>query len=487
MQAAAVLAVVLAACSLREDPWPGVMLPPPTVSTSTSSTSVPLGVDEGEAVRVGVGDDLGSLVDAAEPGTTFVIASGLHRLATARPKDKMTFVGEPGTVLSGAMLLEGFVADGAMWRVGGLERSDRDHGSCVDGYDACGFPQDVFMDDVMLWQVTSPDELGPGRWMWDGDAVVVADDPTSRRVELSVAAHAFRSAAADVTIVGLVVEKYATPAQGGAIQAQEPGDGGRGVGWLIEDVEVRLNHGAGLRTGDGTVVRRVFAHHNGQLGITVSGGTDVLVEDSVIAHNNIAGFKWGWEAGGLKATRTLRLVVRGVTAEHNQGPGLWTDIDAVDTLYEANTVRFNAGPGIFHEISYDAVIRDNLVEGNGFDHDQWLWGAGILVAASSGVEIHGNEVRGNHNAITLIQQDRGEGLHGPYLVRDVRVHGNVIIDSGHIGAAQDVGDNGIFDRHVRFEANTYVGLSGRPFAWLNRFVDRRQWVRFGHDLDGTWQ
>ena len=31
-----------------------------------------------------------------------------------------------------------------------------------------------------------------------------------------------------------------------------------------------------------------------------------------------------------------------------------------------NTVRDNFGPGIFHEIGFDAVIRNNLVEGNGF-------------------------------------------------------------------------------------------------------------------------
>jgi parallel beta-helix repeat protein len=339
--------------------------------------------------------------------------------------------------------------------------------------------------------VTDREDLGPGRWMWDDDDTIrVADDPTGRRIELGMTAHAFVGDASDVTIRGLVVEKYATSAQSGAIQAQQPGDGERGIGWLIEDVEVRLNHAAGIRTGDETIVRNTVMHHNGQMGLAVSGGTDVLIEDSEIAHNNIAGFRWGWEAGGMKATRTLRLTVRGVYSHDNMGPGLWTDIDARDTVYEGNTVQDNTGPGIFHEISYDAVIADNVVERNGFDNPDWLWGAGILVAASSGVEVHSNIVTGNADGIAGIQQDRGEGAYGPRIVSDLWVHDNEIsvAEGGHTGVVQDVDDNRIFDeRNNRFDNNTYIGVAGDAYAWNNRFIGRQQWVRSGQDANGVWR
>ena len=52
---------------------------------------------------------------------------------------------------------------------------------------------------------------------------------------------------------------------------------------------------------------------------------------------------------------------------HNEGPGLWTDIDNIHTLYEGNLVEHNANVGIFHEISYDAVIRNNIVRDNGLE------------------------------------------------------------------------------------------------------------------------
>ena len=48
--------------------------------------------------------------------------------------------------------------------------------------------------------------------------------------------------------------------------------------------------------------------------------------------------------------------------------------------------------GIKHEISYDAIIRNNIVAGNGGSFDEWLWGSQILVQNSSNVEVYGNFV-----------------------------------------------------------------------------------------------
>ena len=106
---------------------------------------------------------------------------------------------------------------------------------------------------------------------------------------------------------------------------------------------------------------------------------------------------------------TENLIVRGNFVHDNNGPGLWTDIDNINTLYENNIVEGNSGAGIFHEISYSATIRNNQVRGNGFRNRGWLWEGGIMVAGSQGVEIYGNILEDNYNGITLIQQDRGSG------------------------------------------------------------------------------
>jgi parallel beta-helix repeat protein len=459
-----------------------------TSTSSTTSTPIPEEVTLPPVVSIAPSDDASEIVSGAPPGSTFEFLPGIHRLFAARPKDGMTFVGLEGAILSGAIELEGPTAVDGGWRFDGYEFTGGDHGHCIDGYDACGLTQDVFVDDVMLWQVTDRTELAPGTWFWEDDSIYLFDDPTNRRVELSVEDRAFQGDSAAVTIQNLVVEKYATPAQSGAIQSMVPG-GDRGTDWLIEDVEVRGAHGAGIRAGDGTTIRRAYVHHNGQLGIAVSRGIDVLIEDSEIAFNNVAGFRWSWEAGGGKFTRTDGLIVRNTYSHDNIGPGLWTDIDAINTLYESNRVVGNTGPGIYHEISYAAVIRDNVVQGNGFDFPGWLWGAGIQVAASSDVEVVGNDVRGNANAIAGIQQARGDGAHGPHLLSNLYVHGNTIeVADGRVGIVTDTGDRSVFtDRNNRFDFNTYQGADGRIYSWNGSILDRFGWIDAGQDVNGTWE
>jgi parallel beta-helix repeat protein len=492
---AAVVALLAGACAGEDTPAPTVTLPETTVgpsttrAASTDTTTIPTTIPVGDAeIVVSSGDDLGALVSAAPEGVTFTLRAGTHRLHSIVPKDGMTFQGEPGAIMSGAMLLDGFVRDGSVWRLTGLEQTGQERGRCVGDYVGCELSQDLFMDDVMLWQVTDMEELGEGRWLWSGDTIFVADDPGNRRVELSVAEHAFLGDADDVTIADLAIVKYATPAQEGTVQAQSLADGERGQRWVMRNIEVAGSHGVGIRTGDFTLVSGANVHHNGQMGIAVSGGVDVVIEDTEIGFNNIAGFDWTWEGGGMKATRTDGLVVRRVFSHDNTGPGLWTDIDTADTLYEENRVVNNSSTGIFHEISGAAVIRDNTVEGNGFGKPDWLWGAGILVAASNNVEIYGNYVVDNADGIGGIQQERNDGPAAPYLLKDVLVYDNTIrMLEGQTGVVDDTGDDAVFtDRNIVFRDNTYLDLSGRRFAWGGRVLDMRGWIDAGQGEGAQW-
>ncbi len=463
---------------------PPAALPPSTVPPNSNDDGIP------DGIPVAITDDLAAVVAAAQPGSTFVLKSGVHRASETVPKDGMTFVGLPGTVLSGAIVLEGFDEVGDRWQLDGVSFAEDAGGECIAGYQSCGMPNDLFIDGVMLWRVDEEREAEPGTW-WGGDGrIVVADDPEGRVVELSSTPHAFIGAAADVTIRDLVIEMYAVPSQEGAVQAQDPEDGPRGSGWLIEDVEIRFNHAAGLRTGDSTMVRRVFAHDNGQLGIAVSGGRDVAIVESELARNNVRGYLWEWEGGGGKFTRTDGLVVRDTFAHDNLGPGLWTDIDAANTLYERNRTTDNLGPGIYHEISGSALIQDNEVSGNGFGNANWAWGAGILISASFDVEVTGNRVFGNADGIAGVQQSRGSGALGERLLARVHVHDNEIeLSNGVTGVVQDVGDPSIYaDREIRFESNHYRGVGNRQaYAWADRYLTAEEWVAAGQDVNGTWK
>jgi hypothetical protein len=430
------------------------------------------------------GDDIAARVAAAPAGTSFVLKSGMYRLFTIRPKEGDTFTGEPGTVLSGARQLTAFERSGRFWVASGQTQQGERHGDCQVEYPRCSFPEELFIDDVALRHVGTRDDVEPGSWYFDyqEDRIYVAEDPAGHRVETSIATGAFLNTANNVTVKGLVVEKYANLAQHGAITGEDR------VGWKVTNNQVRWNHGTGIRVGaSGQVVGNVV-HHNGQIGV-IGAGADVLVENNEISYNNTAHFDPSWEAGGTKFVLTDRLVVRGNLVHHNGGPGLWTDMDNINTVYENNTSEDNQRMGIFHEISYAAIIRNNIVRRNGFGHPEWAWGAGILVAASPDVEIYGNTVEDNADGIAAAQQSRGSGAHGPHQIANLWVHDNTIrMTSGSTGLVQDVGDTSYFtSRNNRFERNRYqLGPGATFFAWMNADRSESAWKSYGQDVSGTF-
>jgi hypothetical protein len=109
----------------------------------------------------------------------------------------------------------------------------------------------------------------------------------------------------------------------------------------------------------------------------------------------------------------------------NEGNGLWTDTENVDTLHEHNRVIGNTEGRNPHEISYDAVIRRNYVARNGLRND-WIDGARIMIAHSPNVRVCSKVVFRNGDGIGLRQSDRGSGPYGPHVVKHAYVHDNII-------------------------------------------------------------
>ena len=269
------------------------------------------------------------------------------------------------------------------------------------------------------------------------------------------------------------IEKYASGAGDGAVDARSDA-GHLGRNWIIKDNVFTLNHGMGIRLGDATQVLANKIIENGQMGMG-GGGTDDVVDGNEIARNNYAGYAPGWEAGGCKFTFTRNLVVRNNYAHDNKGPGLWTDIENDNTLYEHNHTKSNQEAGILHEISYHAVIRDNVIENDGYSWSgltaPW-YGAGIIVADSSDVEVFGNTVTNCMNGIVGTQPRREPSSKGtPYLLKNLYVHDNVITQSQGIaaGIVRAGGlDNAVFvSRNNRFVNNQFhlVHPSAKYFEW----------------------
>jgi len=390
------------------------------------------------------GADIQGFVDGNPENTTFVLSAGTYRLQSIQPKNGDSFIGQNQPILSGAQVLTTFSRLGFFWFVDGQTQAGQRNGSCDPQHPLCMYPEDLYFDSVPLLHVGSLDAVGPGCWFFDypNQRIYFADDPTGHLVETSVTRSAFSGSATNVTISGLIVEKYAVPAQFGAIGDQYPGSN-----WTVTSNEVRWNHSGGISLASGSTANQNYVHHNGQKGFGGS-GNNILVQSNEVSFNNWAGFDCGWECGGMKFALTNNLTILGNFVHDNQGPGMWIDTDNINTLYDSNVVSNNIGGGITHEISYAAIIRyntvcDNFVSGP----TNWLWGSQIQIQNSQNVQVYGNVVETppntfvtGSNGIGIIQQDRGSGAYGPYLAVNNSIHDNSIVYRGGVTSTGAVAD-----------------------------------------------
>jgi hypothetical protein len=238
-------------------------------------------------------------------------------------------------------------------------------------------------------------------------------------------------------------------------------------------------------------ILRNYIHDNGQIGITGI-GANLLIEGNEISTNTRAGYDYFWEAGGMKLSLTRNAVVRNNFAHDNLGAGLWTDINNYNTLYEQNHTRANLGAGIMHEISYHAIIRNNIIEEERGRPGPW-GGGGILIAESSDVEVYGNTLIDCNNGIVGVEVDRelDPETNQPYHLRNLSVHDNVIEQKSGTAAAviTNTGSTLIFAQwNNRFTHNTYLlpDGTGRYFEWLDHSYNSAEWQASGNDTDGTF-
>jgi parallel beta-helix repeat protein len=278
---------------------------------------------------------------------------------------------------------------------------------------------------------------------------------------------AFHGGATSVTLDSITVQNYNTGKQNGAIQPDL-----HATGWVLRNVSSLRNYWAGLKAADGMKILGGRYNDNDQLGIAGTSATNVTLDGldgdpatfdgPEIAGNRTVHAICDFEAGGMKWV-VGRVTIRNAHVHHNACRGLWADINANGALIEHNLVEGNWAEGIFYEISQNAVIRHNTVYGNGNgQRSGWLWGGGITVASSFGVEVYGNRLSGNYNGITGTQQDRTDSTPPAHLLDAYHVHDNLICAVGAGGYATGVvADNGanLATRDITFSNNTIRSTS----------------------------
>lgn len=478
------------------------------------------------------GQDLATIVAKNPPGTTFCFEPGTYSRQEIVPKDYDSFIAlQPRTaILNGANLLtlfyEEIAAGITYWVAAGPSRPGFvTQDACDSTHPMCNYPEDFFVDDqALLRQASLSAVTASGECYFDyADSKIYfllapEDRPSAHRVEVSSTPAAFEGGLNKppippinhITVRGLVVEKYAVPASMGAIGGQNPG-----TGWIIDNNEARYNHGVGLRGRDQAQITDNYSHHNGQLGVEVSGtcleklcfqpqpAHNVLVQGNEIAYNGYAGLAYNFGCGGTTFTGTVGLKVRCNYVHDNLCYGLHTDFNNIHTEYAHNLIVNNQDEGIFHEISYNVTVYENTIKGNGQKGRGWLYGAQILIGHSPDADIYNNKIEvapgGLGNGIAIIQQFRIDpGWYGPHHSTHNHVHNNSIT---HLGT---VGFDGSGDTYNPFAPADFFIVAANKFDYNSYHVpdtSLRYWVwegkgpwkpnrwstfqGYGQELDGT--
>ena len=447
-----------------------------------------------DAIQIAPNGPMQAAVDKAPDGATFCLKAGVHRLLSIRPKNHQTFIGEAGAVMSGARTIDTFKRAGKYWIASDIKVRRAKSGTCSKDAPNCNMPGRLFIDDKPLSPVASKDALGPGKSYldFDNNRIYFFDNPKGRKVEMAEAMFAFSGKAKGVKIMNLIVEKYDNPAQEGAI------NGRMGTSWVVENCELRWNSAVGIRVGSDGRLEGSNIHGNGQLGVSV-GGEGILVKNNQIWRNNVYGFDDGWEGGGLKSANAKGLKVVANHVYDNRGAGLWCDINCDDVVFEDNVVEQNSGPGLFYEISYNAILRRNTLSRNGTSGFHAFWNADIQIAASEHVEIYENTITVNAGGggIMLVDQGRTDDASKRtklYKTRNNAIHHNEItyLGAGTSGGASDLtldheNYSIISEGGNLYDFNTYrvPSKASAAFLWGHRTFD---WVAFrkqGQEANGT--
>jgi parallel beta-helix repeat protein len=259
--------------------------------------------------------------------------------------------------------------------------------------------------------------------------------------------------------------------------------------WEISNNEIYGNR-VGVIHGSDFQIHHNTIHHNWQYGIGGFRSHGSVISENEFAFNAERSEEFPGDSATSKWALTRDTTVRGNYIHDNYSSGIWFDGENSGVLIEGNRVIGNAGNGIFHEASAQAVIRGNIVARS---H------RGIFISESRDTEVYHNVIRRTDRAIALFQD--GDRIWESELA-NISVHDNEIVVPA---TAQSVGEQPLAvsltcrnlsdaecsvystDRGIRFETNRYVVPSSTGAWWLWNGAARTwiDWLAQGQDALGS--
>jgi parallel beta-helix repeat protein len=241
--------------------------------------------------------------------------------------------------------------------------------TCTDiTHTSCNQPYQVFRDGNWLRFVDgSP---GSGAWTLDGSGhVVLGESPSGHLIEVATRRlwATIPSNASGVYIHGLTFRHSVGTYQDYALMID-------GSGSTLENNSFfQAGYGAVRVNGSDNKVLGNEISWNGGLGLSASIAPRFLWQGGTAQWNNrrasfgAAGsdYWYGWEASGSKIVRADHILVDGVSAHDNGGPGLWCDIQCGAVAYTHNQTGQNLWDGILIEGPLGPFLVDsNNAHGN---------------------------------------------------------------------------------------------------------------------------
>lgn len=451
------LAAALRADASQHDPWTPEQAAAEAGASDRCSIEAPSGAyhvdaSTGDDANPGTPDSpwatLARATAAAPDGATLVVHAGTYReplTAAGGTLDRpLVVIGEPGTVLSGAVEVSGWsFAGSGRWSVpftspfpppGPGEMLPE---QIAPERPAAGWREQVFVDGEPLTQVLSDSELdGSGRFLVEPGAgqLVIDVDPAGRTVEASVLDQAafLGPGAAGTILACLHVTRFSPPHLDARAAVLVDA-----AGVLLTDVAVTNSAATGIGVyAPDVTLHRVTARWNGARGLAAHEADGLVVQYSRLDDNNIEGFDHTDCGGGrscvlagAKITTSDRVVIHASTFRRNRAAGLWCDLACRNVSITANLVADNAGHGIFFEVSRDAAIVGNVVAGQREPAT-----AGVSIVGAEHVDVLDNVLRDNRIHLFVADDPRDPGSLADLGVdtdpNDVAVHGNVFGPGG---------------------------------------------------------
>jgi hypothetical protein len=221
------------------------------------------------------------------------------------------------------------------------------------------------------WFAPGIHTLGPGQY------TQIIPGPGSRYIGAPGAvisgghdnSYAFGGSAPHVTISYLTIRDFGTK---GGNQDQGVVNKDSAPGWKIDHSTLKDNAGAGAMLGSDNKLLYDCLQNNQQYGFNAyspAGPTHLVIDHNEIAGNDT----YNWEAhqsgcgctGGGKFWDVNGAVVTNNWVHGNHSVGLWADTNNRSFDIRGNYFQDNYSSGLIYEISYNALIEDNIFSRNG--------------------------------------------------------------------------------------------------------------------------